>query len=147
MFPSFFFVLSPCQYRFPFAWIKVSDFWIKYFKVNTYSDLYKVSMKKETPWIKDMSNLHLLFDAHVNGKASFTLLIYKIWKCDGKPIDDKPLLFWANNLLSTPLFKCTFVVAFDAKLNRFKWSSSIKSPWALSCCAKWLQLLISSTRR
>ena len=35
-------------------------------------------MKKETPWIKDMSNLHLLFDAHVNGKASFTLLIYKI---------------------------------------------------------------------
>ena len=41
--------------------------------------LYKDKYEKINTWIIDMSNLQLLFDAHVNSKASFTLFIYKVW--------------------------------------------------------------------
>ena len=75
----------------------------------------------------DMPNLQLLFDAQVNSKASLTLFTYKFGNFADKPFDDKPFMFWANHLLSTPLFQCIFVVAFDANIKAFKWSSSINS--------------------
>ena len=64
----------------------------------------------------NMSRLQLLFDAHVNSNAFFHTTDLQDLKFCWKPFDDKPLLFWANHLLSTPLFECRFVVAFNANL-------------------------------
>ena len=96
-------------------------------------------IKHHGEWICQICNSFLM---HMWTLKLRLQLTYKALNIVDKPFDDKPLLFWANHLLSMPLFECRFVVAYNANLKGFKWSSSIKSLWLKESRVPWLMVQV-----